>query len=455
MLRVTNPATEEVIRELEEDRPSAISEKVRRAYRAQPGWAARPLKDRLEIVRRFKELVGKHQDRLAKTLTMEMGKPVTQATNELKALAGRIDYFLVETKDQLEEEEVYKASGIEERLAWEPLGIVANVSAWNYPYFVGSNVFVPALLCGNAVLYKPSELVPLTGLAIAELLWEAGVPKDVFAPVIGGAAVGQALLEHQLQGVFFTGSHAAGKKIAQQVAPGMTRLQLELGGKDATYVCEDADVKTAAQSLADGAMYNTGQSCCSVERIYVHESIYGAFLEHFVEEVKGFVVGDPTDANTYIGPLARKQQLDVLDAQVADAVQRGGKVLCGGKRRQGKGYYYEPTVISEAQNGMRLMREESFGPVIGIGRVRDDNDGVDRVNDSEYGLTAGVYTKDGARARAIMARFNAGTVYWNCCDRVSPRLPWTGRRHSGVGSTLGKLGIRAFVQPKAYHLKGE
>jgi acyl-CoA reductase-like NAD-dependent aldehyde dehydrogenase len=229
-------------------------------------------------------------------------------------------------------------------------------------------------------------------------------------------------------------------------------VQLELGGKDPVYVCDDVDVPAAAAATAEGAFYNAGQSCCAIERLYVHRSIAAGFTDAFVETVRGYRAGDPTDEATYVGPLARREQLAVLEEQVRDAVEKGARLLCGGKRREGRGWYFEPTVLAGVDHSMRVMREESFGPVIGIQEVAGDDEAVERMNDTEYGLTAGVYTPDRARAERVLARVDAGTVYWNCCDRVSPRLPWTGRRHSGIGSTLSVLGIRAFVQPKAWHL---
>jgi len=340
-----------------------------------------------------------------------------------------------------------------ETITLEPLGVVANISAWNYPYFVGSNVFVPALLTGNAVLYKPSEFATLTGLHIARLLHESGIPHDVFAPIVGAGEVGSALVGERIDGVFFTGSNATGRRIAQAVGPRMIRLQLELGGKDPTYVCEDADVANAAASLADGAMYNTGQSCCSVERIYVHERIHDAFVDAFVETVRGFRLGDPMDDATYIGAITRAPQLQVLQAQVDDARRKGARLLIGGHRIDRPGHWFEPTVMTNVDHTMDLMREESFGPVIGIQKVRSDDEAVALMNDTRYGLTAGVYTPDEARATRVLSRVNAGSVYWNCCDRVSPRLPWSGVNESGVGLTLSTYGIQAFTRPKAWHMK--
>lgn len=452
MLKVTNPATEQVIRELDEDTPGTLRAKADAARAAQPAWAARPVAERVECARRFGERLATDIDRLAAILTSEMGKPITQARNELKAMAGRIDFFVRHTEGAIADEVVLREPAMEERIAWEPLGVIANVSAWNYPWFVGSNVFLPALLTGNAVLYKPSEHATLTGLAIADLLYASGIPRDVFATVIGSGEVGAALLEESIDGVFFTGSYGTGRKIAETVAGRLIRVQLELGGKDPGYVCDDVDVAAAAAATAEGAFYNAGQSCCAIERIYVHRAIAAEFTEAFVEAVRAYTVGDPMDAATFVGPLARRAQLDVLHDQVDDAVSRGARLLLGARRREGTGWFFEPTVLAGVTHEMKVMREETFGPVIGIMEVEDDDDAIRRMNDTEYGLTAAVYTPDRDRAGRILRRVNAGTAYWNCCDRVSPRLPWTGRGHSGIGSTLGEIGIRAFVQPKAYHL---
>jgi acyl-CoA reductase-like NAD-dependent aldehyde dehydrogenase len=342
---------------------------------------------------------------------------------------------------------------MEERIRYEPLGIVANISAWNYPYFVGSNVYLPALLTGNAVLYKPSEHATLSGLAVAELLHEAGIPQEIFQPIVGAGETGRTLLGQDVDAVCFTGSYATGRRIAEAVAPRLLRVQLELGGKDPAYVCDDVDVAAAAAALVEGVFYNAGQSCCAVERIYLQRGIAGAFKDGFVAAARALVVGDPGDEGTDIGPLARRAQLDVLEAQVADAVGHGARLELGGRRRAGRGYYFEPTVLTGVDHRMTLMREESFGPIIGIQEVADDAEAVALMNDTEYGLTAAVYTRDRSRAERLLAEVNAGSAYWNCCDRVSPRLPWSGRKHSGLGTTLSVAGIRAFVQPKAWHLR--
>ena len=455
-MKVTNPATEVVIRELEDDNAQTIAQKYDRARKFQPAWARTPLATRIKAIANFRELLVRNKEKLSQTLTSEVGKPISQSRNEVGGVLGRIDFFLENTQRALQSETVLddRSQTMKEMITHEPLGVIANISAWNYPYLVGSNVFVPALLAGNTVLYKPSEFATLTGLAIHEMMMEAGIPKDAFITVIGAGTVGAELLKQPINGVFFTGSYATGKRIAESVAGRLIKTQLELGGKDPVYICDDVDVASVAAGVADGAFYNTGQSCCSVERIYVSAKIYDSFVEAFMTTVKGFKSGDPSQDSTYIGPLTRNPQRETLDRQVADAKSKGAKLLCGGKRSQGKGYFFEPTVFIDVSNQMELMREESFGPIIGIQKTKDDEEAIQLMNDTEYGLTAAVYTKDAERAKRILSQLNAGSAYWNCCDRVSPRLPWSGRGHSGMGSTLSTYGILTFVQPKAWHLRG-
>jgi acyl-CoA reductase-like NAD-dependent aldehyde dehydrogenase len=452
-LAIHNPATGDRVASVPADDATSVAAKAARARAAQPAWAATPLAQRQACIERFRAGVVRDIESLAATMTRETGKPIRMSRNELNGLLPRIDFFLQQTGAATATETVFDEGGMREQIEHVPLGVVANISAWNYPWFVGCNVILPALLTGNAVLYKPSEYATLTGLEIARLLHEAGLPQDVFIALVGEGAVGAALLEQRIDGLFFTGSHATGARIAQALSGRLVKLQLELGGKDPTYVCEDADPKAAAESLADGAMYNTGQSCCSVERIYVHERIHAAFVAAFVQAVQGMKSGDPMDEETYIGAITRAPQLAVLEGQVADALALGATLHTGGKRLPGPGNWFAPAVLSNVDHRMALMREESFGPVIGIQQVSGDDEAVRLMNDTRYGLTAGVYTPDEERARRLLARVNAGSVYWNCCDRVSPRLPWSGYGDSGVGLTLSTYGIQAFTRPKAWHLR--
>jgi acyl-CoA reductase-like NAD-dependent aldehyde dehydrogenase len=452
-MKIINPADEKLITELDEDTSATLRNKFDLLRKGQKDWAAVPLEERVSRVKRFAQLLDEHKAELAATLTSEMGKPLPQSYNELKGAQARIKW-LTENAGRYLSDEWMTTDGTQEKIVYEPLGVVCNISAWNYPYLVGVNVFVPALLAGNAVLYKPSEFTTLTGLAIGRLWLEAGVPETVFQVAVGGAGVGEALLDLPFDGYFFTGSYKTGKYIYERVAKKMVPCQCELGGKDPLYVADDVDnIKEVAAGTADGAFYNNGQSCCAVERIYVHEKIYDAYVDAFVQEVNSWKTGLPTNEGIYIGPLSRAAQLDLLEEQVKEATEKGAIVLTGGKRKEGKGYFFEPTVLVNVNHDMQLMKEESFGPVIGIMKVRDDEEALRLMQDTEYGLTASVYSSSRERAEKILQQVDAGTGYWNCCDRVSAAVPWSGRKHSGFGSTLSYAGLRAFTKMKAYHLR--
>ncbi len=454
-MKITNPATAETIADIASDSKETLNEKFAQLKAGQVKWNQVSIDDRVQTLLRFHDLLDTHKEDLAKTLTSEVGKPLQQSYNELNGARNRIKWLSENAKAYLSNDWMVEQDGMGEKIVYEPLGVVCNISAWNYPYLVGVNVFVPALLAGNAVMYKPSEFSTLTGLKIQELLYSAGVPKDAFALAAGAREVGEALLHMDFDGYFFTGSYATGNYIYQHVAKKMVPCQLELGGKDPLYITDDiADVKNTAIGTADGAFYNNGQSCCSVERIYVHEKVFNEYVTAFVEEVKSWKTGAPTEEGVYIAALTREAQIHVLENQVKDAVAKGAKVLCGGKRIDRAGNYFEPTVLVDVTNDMLVMQEESFGPIIGIMKVSSDEQAVTLMNDTAYGLTAGVYTASQARAESILSKVNSGTSYWNCCDRVSPALPWSGRNHSGFGATLSHAGLRAFTKPKAYHLRG-
>ena len=453
-MKIVNPATNEVIGEVDELSPEQISSCYNMAHLVQPEWAAQPLADRVALLERFRALLQDDAEQLASTLSSEVGKPLAQSRNEIRGACHRIQWLCKNAVRYLSDELMWEEEGLQEKIVYEPLGVVANISAWNYPYLVGVNVIVPALLAGNCVLYKPSEYATLTGLAIADKLRAAGLPESVFHCIAGGALAGEALLELPLDGYFFTGSYRTGQYIYERVSKKMVPCQCELGGKDPLYVADDVtDVEAVAAATADGAFYNNGQSCCAVERIYVQESIASAYIDAFVKEVRSWKMGAPTEEGVYIGPLTRPQQLELLEAQVKDALDKGARLLTGGHRLPGPGHFFEPTVLVDVTNDMRVMQEESFGPIIGIMQVKDDAEAIHWMQDTEYGLTAAVYSASEPRATAILQAINAGTGYWNCCDRVSPALPWSGRKHSGFGATLSHAGLRAFTRPKAYHLR--
>jgi acyl-CoA reductase-like NAD-dependent aldehyde dehydrogenase len=452
-MRILNPATHELIKELNDDSSKTIETKYARARGAQPAWGELNLEKRIEVIQRFHALLEQHKDHLSHVLTQEVGKPLQESLNEINGARGRIQFFIDNSKKWLSPQEQNVSGNTTDVLAYDALGVICNISAWNYPFLVGVNAFIPALIAGNSVLYKPSEFSTLVGLEIEKYLHEAGVPKDVFIAVIGGAAAGETLLGLPCDGYFFTGSYKTGKYIAEKVAHKLVPIGLELGGKDPLYVTEDLkDLSKTAEAVAEGCFYNNGQSCCAVERVYVHEKVYDTFMEQFLSEVKKLKVGNPLDKNNQQGAVTRENHLAFLDGQVNDAVKKGAKLLTGGKKLS-QGNFYEPTVLINVTHDMSVMKDETFGPVIGVMKVKDDQEAIKLMNDTEYGLTASVYCEDVERAKKVLQKVDSGTSYINCCDRVSPYLPWSGRKSSGLGSTLSYLGILAFAKPRGWHIR--
>ena len=455
-MEIYNPANGSVVKNVEVTSVKDLAHKVKIAAERSPKAWFQDLGTRVGVIKNFRKGLQENAAVFAKVTAQETGKPVRFAEGEIKASLARIDWFLQNISSHFNNELVDSQPGFDEEISWEPLGTIGVVSAWNYPYFVGLNVLIPALLTGNAVLYKPSEFSTLTGIQMVDLLHEVGVPKSVLSAVIGSGEIGAALSASAIDGVFFTGSVETAQKIANQVASRMIRIGIEAGGKDAAYVREDADISKTAELLASGAFYNSGQSCCGIERIYVHKSVGQKFVDEFTKFAKDYVPGNPMDASTNLGPLTRPQHARVLDEHVAEAVQKGGVlVLEGGLQNKDsdKSAYYAPVVVVNPPDSCRLMREESFGPVVGIQFVTDDVEAIEKINASDLGLTASAHTQDVEVGRSLLQQLDVGTVYLNNCDRVSPYLPWSGRKLSGVGATLSSLGIRAFQQPKAWHIQ--
>lgn len=451
-MKIINPATNEVIKEVTEDSNELITKKFNLARISVASWKHVSLEKRSGCIQKFHDLLEQHKDQLAKDLCLEVGKPLQEAYNEINGACGRIRFFIDNSHKWLTTQQMNNDGNTSDELGYDPLGVVCNISAWNYPFLVGVNVFVPALIAGNSVLYKPSEYALLTGKNIERLLHESGIPKDVFQMILGGAKAGEALLELACDGYFFTGSYKTGNYIAQKVASKMVPVGLELGGKDPLYVCDDVDSVKVAAAVAEGCFYNNGQSCCAVERVYVHEKVYDSFVENFLNEVKKLNVGNPLDKSNQQGAIARPSHLEFLDFQVQDAIQKGARLMIGGKRA-GEGSFFGPTVLLDVNHSMSVMKDETFGPVIGVMKVKSDEEAVALMNDTEYGLTASVYSKNIDRAKQILTQVDAGTAYINCCDRVSPYLPWAGRKNSGLGATLSYLGILAFAKPRGWHVR--
>lgn len=443
-MKIVSPLNGQVIKEIQEDTKDVIHQKYNKASDAQKDWQHSKLDDRIKIITQFSALLEKEVEQLAKDLSDEVGKPLQEARNEVNGARGRIQFFIENAKKWLSPTHQHTAGNTIEELSFDPLGVIANISAWNYPFLVGVNVFIPALIAGNAVLYKPSEFATMTGLNIGRLMKEAGLPSGVFQVIVGDYHAGERLLELPLDGYFFTGSYKTGKYIAERVASKLVPIGLELGGKDPLYVTEDVqDLKQVAGAVAEGCFYNNGQSCCAVERVYIHEKVYDQFVPLFLEEVKAFTTG----------AITRSAHLDFLQKQVDDALKKGAKLELGGKKGSTEGSYFESTVLTNVNHEMLVMKEETFGPIIGLMKVKTDQEAIKLMNDCEYGLTASVYSKNIERAKKIIAQVDSGTSYINCCDRVSPYLPWSGRNKSGLGSTLSYLGILAFAKPRGWHIR--
>ncbi|MDI9357413.1 MAG: aldehyde dehydrogenase family protein [Phycisphaerales bacterium] len=463
MLKIINPANGLLIKTIETDTSESLAHKFNQLKNGKKDWQNVPITDRIAILTKWKELLIHHKQELASILTQEMGKPIKQALAEIEAIANiTTEWFCKNTQRYLMDEIVHDTNEWYEKIVYEPKGVICHISAWNYPYSVGANVIVPGLLAGNAIMYKPSEYTTLTGLKIQELFYQAGVPQSAFQIAIGAQPVGEALLSLPFDGYYFTGSSKTGKFIYEKVANKLVTCELEMGGKDPVYICEDIkNIDEVVAVTADGAFYNTGQSCCSVERIYVHEKIYDDYVRRFVQEVKRYKMGDPTKDDTYLGPLSRQQQLTVLEKQVKDAVDKGATVLCGGgiatvqhqPQIHAGGYFFEPTVLVNVTQNMSVMREESFGPIVGIAKVATDTEACSLMADTEYGLTAAVFSDNQTRALKILQQLEVGTIYHNCCERVKPWVPWSGRKQSGIGHVLSSIGIRALTKPKAYQFK--
>ena len=424
---VSNPANEHVLREFTADDGESINRKVSAARTAQRAWSLLSFDKRARIVDRFKQALRENADALAMTLTNETGKPISQARGEVRATVGRIQYFLDEVRAFLRPRiagpisfDAPDQAGTEEWVTQCPLGVIANISAWNYPY-VGRCIYSRYWV----MRFYTSPVTSMTGLAITRLMHEAGVPEDLFQLILGTGETGTRWSMPTLM-VCSLPVHTDRYIHRQQLAGRCIPLQLELGGKDPAYVADDANVKAAAESLADGAFYNNGQSCCGIERIYVHSSVYFQFRTHFLEAVAKFKMGDPTLSDTYLGPLTRPQHASFLADQIEDAVNSGATLLTGGKAIDAPGAYFEPTVLEGVTHDMKVMREESFGPIIGLMSVSGDAEALELMNDTTYGLTASVFSTAKPRATKLLSQVNAGTVYWNCCDRVSAATPWTG-----------------------------
>lgn len=434
---------------------AAAQDAVARARSAQASWAARSLEDRIALVKAGVARLNEMKEVVVEELAWQMGRP-TRFGGEYGGVNARTDYMASIAAETLAPLMVEESNAFRRYLAREPLGVVFIVAPWNYPYLTTINTLVPALIAGNTVVLKHASQTLLVGERLAQAFHEAGVPADVFQNVVLDHATTEALIAARaFNFVNFTGSVAGGQAIERAAAGTFTPLGLELGGKDPGYVRADANLDAAVDTLMDGAMYNAGQCCCGIERIYVHESLYDAFVEKAVAWVNALKLGNPFDEGSTLGPMANKRFAKVVRDQIAEAVAKGAKALIDPAHfpADDGGAYLAPQVLVNVTHDMRVMMEESFGPVVGIMKVKDDAEALRLMNDSPYGLTASIWTQDYDTAAAFGAQVETGTVFMNRADYLDPALCWTGCKDTGRGGSLSYLGFHSVTRPKSYHLK--
>ncbi|MDD9970028.1 MAG: aldehyde dehydrogenase family protein [Myxococcales bacterium] len=427
------------------------------ASRAQRAWRRTPLSERMRLCAALVDaFVARGQD-VAAEITWQMGRPARDSPGEVRGFEERGRRMIELAEAGLSAVTVPEKPGFVRTIRREPLGVVLVLAPWNYPYLTSVNTVIPALLAGNAVILKHSSQTPLCAERYAEAATAAGLPDGLFSYLhVDHSDVARLIADARVDFVAFTGSVEGGRAVQRAASERFVATGLELGGKDPAYVRADADLDVAVASLVDGSFYNTGQSCCGIERIYVQREQYRRFVEAFVAHTRAYRLGDPTDPETTLGPMVRTAAADFVRAQIAQAVDAGARALVNeadfAHSRRGTPYL-APQVLVDVDHNMDVMREESFGPVVGIMPVADDDEAVARMNDSAFGLTASVWTSDLEAATALGERIETGTVFANRCDYLDPDLAWTGVKDSGRGCTLSVLGFGLLTRPKSYHFK--
>ena len=452
-LKVINPYDQKCVTELPHDTDAVIDEKIHTARQTVEKWRQMPITERVGIVRQALNYFDTHRDLIAEEISLQMGKPITQSYNEFGGMFERAHYMLDIAAQALAPDVLPPKKGFYRRIDHEALGVVLDIAAWNYPLLIPINVVVPALVSGNTLLLKHSAKTPLCGIRF-EKAFSKMMPGLVQNLILSHDQTIGIIREKRIDHVVFTGSVPGGKDIYRAVASRFITVGLELGGKDPAYIAEDADLEFTVPNVVDGACYNAGQSCCAIERVYVHQKHYEEFVDRAQSILLEYRLGDPLDRKTTMGPLATPSTIEHLDRQVADATTRGARLICGGKRMDHThGNFYLPTLLGDVSNDADIMQEESFGPVLPVTRVEDDTEALKLMNESRYGLTASVWTTDQNRAEWFAGKINAGTVYQNRCDYLDPALPWTGVGDSGFGSNLSMYGFYALTRRKSIHFR--
>lgn len=456
MIQNISPIDGSVYAEREAMSLEAARAVVSKARKAQKDWARRPLEDRVQLVLKGVARLNEMVAEVVPELAHMMGRPVRYG-GEFKGFNERSNYVASIAADALAPLVIEESGNFERRIEREAHGVVFVIAPWNYPYMTAINTVAPALMAGNTVIIKHAAQTLLVGERMVRAFVEAGVPEDVFINVFLDHATTSALISEGLFNfVNFTGSVEGGRAIERAAAGTFTGLGLELGGKDPAYVMEDADLDAAVDTLMDGATFNSGQCCCGIERIYVNENLYDEFVEKSVAWVSNYKLGNPLEQETTLGPMANKRFAKVVRAQIADAVSKGAKALVDPKlfpADDGEGAYVAPQILVDVDHSMEFMTEETFGPALGIMKVRNDDEAIALMNDSKYGLTASLWTQDAARAGRIGREIETGTVFMNRADYLDPALCWTGVKETGRGGSLSILGFQNLTRPKSYHLK--
>ena len=438
-------------------KPSDIEQAVKAAKQAQAAWFASGLAERKAKIGAAIDWLVAHKDEVAAAITHSMGRPISQSPGEVKGLEERARYMLSIADTALADIVPEEKAGFKRFLRREPVGVVLVMAPWNYPFLTAVNAIVPALAAGNVVLLKHSSQTPQVAELFQAAFDAADLPVGVFQSLHMNHADTDALLQSDaVDFVAFTGSVNGGHQVQAAISKRFIGAGLELGGKDPAYVRADADVASAAENLVDGAFFNSGQSCCGIERIYVHASVYEAFVQAFVAVTQQYRLGNPTDANTNLGPMVRSSAADFVRAQIAEAVAQGAKSLvdeAAFPASQVGTAYLSPHVLVNVNHNMRVMREESFGPVVGIMAVQDDDEAIRLMNDNDFGLTASIWTQDALAAEALAGQIATGTVFMNRCDYLDPALAWTGVKDTGHGISLSELGYAQLTRVKSYHLR--
>jgi acyl-CoA reductase-like NAD-dependent aldehyde dehydrogenase len=436
---------------------AAAQAALARARGAQAAWRQVPIAERARLLSRGVDAFVAMKERIAEELTRQMGRPIRYTPGEVGGFEARARHMIAIADSALHDVQPEPIAGFTRFIRREPLGVVLVVAPWNYPLLTAVNAVVPALMAGNAVILKPSAQTPLAGERIVEALAGAGLPEGLLQCVHTDHAGTQALIKApQIDGVCFTGSVAGGVAVEQAAAGRFIHVGLELGGNDPAYVRADAKIDAAVETLVDGAFFNSGQSCCGIQRIYVQRPLYAEFVDKAVTLTRQYVLGNPLDANVTLGPVVRASAASAVRATVAEAVAKGARALIDRRKfaldLDGSAYV-APQILIDVHHGMQVMNDECFGPVVGIMAVDTDDEAIALMNASPYGLTACLFTQDEAAALALGDRLQTGTVFMNRCDYLDPALAWTGVKNTGRGATLSAIGYEHLTRPKSFHLK--